>query len=209
MIWGLVALLLVILAAIILSREGRSTTTARKLDHWISSLLKVKENGGVLRVEAKSTPAVLRFRRGSGDDESCEMLVEIARTRRSEQVLDELRTYALSHDLPLIEPSSPGVVLAVRLRVEDIWDSAAGTIGARIGTKVLELLGVDSDEPLTISMSGRTSSRYAARTAQGLARAEQPVVRLFGKGLLSVVGRTLRRRTTTAAERSKKKEFDS
>jgi len=161
-----------------------------EFEHWIHSFLKVKKDGSTMTFSHVGSPVFLRFRRDSGREERCQLLMDVPRARWSEPHLAELTRRMESLDVSPVAPAGEiGVLLRVILEIGDIWEPASGARGSRLAQELFAILGLGQEARFNVSMKGENSLRTWRPTAQRWQKGESTVLRGLGERIEDEAGK--------------------
>lgn len=160
----IVALLIVVLWKLLGWQPLAKNQTRRDFEHWVSCLLTLKENGGILRIAQRKGPVFIEFVRESGDDDSATLAMKIPRRRWSEEKKQEICNTLGSQCFDIHRPEDEEeILLQVRIPVTDIWEECAGAKGAHAARLVMDTLEVEKDARFDCPLFGYPSKRELRR----------------------------------------------
>lgn len=159
--WIAIAIAALVILALLVTKNPHRGIGQEKFPDLIRNFMLARNDGASCTFRYAGKPAALvRCTRISGNDEQCDLLIDIPRTSLSESRSMELRDSFIWWGLtPTAPEDDAGVLFRFRCHVPNIWEPSSGATAAGITRKVFEVLGVGNDARFNFSMAGPTSMR--------------------------------------------------
>lgn len=165
-IFGIVLVLLWWFLGINLGR-GRNR---RDLAHFVTSLLVLLENGGILRVCRRGSKQRLEIVRVAGTDASAVIRIEVPREDWSRCCVTEIKKVAEAQvfDVAVCADRASAVLCETSVAVPDIWVEWSGARVAHLAGLLLDALSIPTNATLDFELIGPRSTRALHRSADDL-----------------------------------------
>jgi hypothetical protein len=149
----------------VLVRWPGDKVPATEFEHWVRSFLLAREDGSTLVIQHHGKPkALVRYLRSCSAGDSCVLEIEVLRTEVAERYEQDIASCADWWQLTPEHQSDDAVALVRwKYRVDDIWKTDSGAVGAGIARNYFERAGLLPGGRFDIRMTGNASTRVIQR----------------------------------------------